>query len=130
MNRTILVIEDEESLLLAIVERLTLAGFHVLGATNGEQALALAARQASIGLVISDLRMPGIGVEQMLKALRSDYPLLQVVFISAYYDQTQIRMLLEQPNTRFIRKPFSLTEIVSAVTQMLDAKQDTGAGGK
>ncbi|MFZ8976944.1 MAG: response regulator, partial [Pseudohongiellaceae bacterium] len=72
----ILVVEDDQSLREAIYETLRLSGFDSVTVSNGEDALALLERQ-KVSLVLSDVQMPEMDGNELLKrvrAVRSDLP--------------------------------------------------------
>ncbi len=74
----ILVVEDDQSLREAIYETLRLSGFDAVTVSNGEDALALLERQ-KVSLVLSDVQMPEMDGNELLKrvrAVRSDLPIV------------------------------------------------------
>ena len=104
---------------MLIAETLRDANFHVLEAASGTEAAILFDNPDRVSLVVTDLHMPGmdgIGLAIHARAQRPDVGLL---FISARSD------LLETSKTpkpyRFLSKPFSMTALVSAVSEMLGA---------
>ncbi len=83
-NGVVLLVEDEE-----IVRRLTARvlsddGYEVLEARNGLEALAVAAAAGRIDLLLTDLKMPGMGGRDLARQLQRDRPGLRVLFVSGY----------------------------------------------
>jgi CheY-like chemotaxis protein len=109
---SILVVDDDPDVREILVESLQTFGYVVEAAAAAEQALALVAEHARIGMLISDVRMPGMsGIElvERARALRSD---LKAILISGYF--------LPQPiNQRFLKKPFHMRELAAAVADEL-----------
>ena len=111
LRRTILVVDDDESvraLCLTFVQR---AGHIGIGAADGEEALALfTQRPSEIDCVLLDLTMPrmdGLSTFRALRAIRPDVP---VILSSGYSEQDATRRFDGEGLTGFIQKPFRLHE--------------------
>ena len=86
--KNILVVDDEPLVLLLLKRVLSEAGYNVLGAESGEDALEVAASFAGrIHLLLTDLTMPGISGQQLSAALVQRRPDLQVIYMSGYCDR-------------------------------------------
>jgi CheY-like chemotaxis protein len=112
---------DDQSPLRAIISRaLVDAGYHVLEADEGTEALELIQHPENhVGLVISDIRMPGMdGYELADRLTQRPHP-MPLIFISGY-GQTGISL----PGSIFL-KPFSMQELLTEVRRLLggDTKQ-------
>ncbi len=80
---TVLVVEDEALLLFAIADELRLAGFEVLEANTAEGALQLLETHESIGVLFSDIDMPGrMDGVKLTKTVRARWPPVKVVLTS------------------------------------------------
>ena len=79
----ILLVDDDPDLLKLISLRLTSAGYRVRTADSGESALASLA-VARPGVVITDLRMPGIDGLQLFEAIHRQHPALPVIILTAH----------------------------------------------
>jgi len=79
----ILVVEDDESLRRVTQVQLEQAGYEVATAANGDEALAMLAR-APQDLVITDLRMPGLGGMQLLRRIKAEHPEVIVIVVTAF----------------------------------------------
>ena len=108
----ILVVDDEQEVRDALVEALTVYGYRVLAAADGEQALTAMRESEGIGMLISDIRMPGMSGQDLAEQARAMNPRLKVLLVSGYFKPQQIR-------ERFLRKPFRIHELVSAVRSEL-----------
>src|SRR5687768_1246575 len=104
---------DDEAPILGIM-RLTLetAGFRVLTATTGEDAIALD-REHDPDAVLLDLVLPDISGMEVLRELRHRRPELPVVVITA--DVTKNQETLPDPSVEYLVKPFEPDELVAAV---------------
>lgn len=70
-KKTVLLVEDEDTMLFALSGALEQAGFAVFSATDGEQGLTLA-REKHPDLILTDLKMPRMGGLEMIQELRKD----------------------------------------------------------
>jgi two-component system cell cycle sensor histidine kinase/response regulator CckA len=109
---TILVVEDEQDLRVAVSKMLRKQNFSVIEAADGRGALDLfQTHQANIDVVLLDLTLPGMTGAEVLKELRRMRPHVEVVVTTAYSkDSAQMAMDEGQP-WLFIRKPYHLSEL-------------------
>jgi DNA-binding NtrC family response regulator len=119
----ILLVDDEE-LVRDLGERtLKRAGYHVITATNGKEALELyGKKQGKIELVILDLLMPEMGGKQCLSELLGMQPKPKVLVASGYSDDVSIEESLRLGAKGFVSKPFRLMELLQQVRRVLDEK--------
>ena len=125
MTRTILIVDDETSILESLQEILEHEGYGVVVAANGKQALAEVARTRP-SLVLTDFMMPHMNGLQLLEALRATPGLeaLPVVMMSAIFRPPE---RAEQLCTAFIAKPFEIDALLEVIRQAL-APQDERTG--
>jgi len=117
---TILLVDDEE-LVLGLGERiLRKAGYRVITATNGEEALKrYATAEEKISLVILDLIMPGMGGKQCLQKLLQIDPNVKVVIASGYSVIEDGDETLTSGWKGFVCKPYNMRELLQTVHQAL-----------
>ena len=116
---TVLVVEDD-TLVRAIARRtLAEAGFSVLEAEDGDQALALAAKLERIDVVLTDVAMPGLGGRDLAQRLSQLRPGLPIIFMSGSTDDDLTRRGLLDPGIPFLEKPFSPQELARVVHDVL-----------
>jgi DNA-binding NtrC family response regulator len=120
-SETILLVEDDESLLRVLSVILHNSGYEVLTARDGEEGLA-AAQSAlqEIDLLVSDMEMPKISGLTLLEKIRGTRPELPVIFISGYTAEVLAGKNLPVRATFFLKKPFSLDEILEMIRGILD----------
>ena len=94
-------------------------GFTVLAASNGEQALDLAAAAGHVDLVITDVQMPHMDGPTLVTTLRRESPDVAVLFMTGYTERRLDGAALGTPAPRLLRKPFGLQDLFDAVTSML-----------
>ena len=98
-----------------------MAGFEVLCATDGPEALALYKREAGrIGVVLLDLTMPQMNGEQVFAALRADNPDVRVVLSSGYSEQEAVKHFHGQGLFGFVAKPYRAKELIARVRAALE----------
>jgi two-component system, cell cycle sensor histidine kinase and response regulator CckA len=127
--RTVLVVDDEEIVRILLTRALSDAGYRVVQAINGVDALTILEHEAdAVDLVICDLIMPvrnGRDVARWLTANRPDLPIL---FISGYplvYLQAHD---LHDPGIPLLRKPFLPSRLLESVEEALTMVGGGGAG--
>jgi CheY-like chemotaxis protein/anti-sigma regulatory factor (Ser/Thr protein kinase) len=117
---TVLVAEDE-AVLRAIAERaLRKAGYTVLLADSGEQAVRMATdHAASIDLLFTDIVMPGIHGIALAKSMRATRPGIRVLITSGYTQDDVVRRGVDMGETPFLAKPYTPSGLVAAVEAAL-----------
>jgi len=116
----ILMVEDEFVLSEAMRVILVEQGHQVDQATNAEQALEMLARQP-YDMLITDLKMPGIGGAGLWEAVRRRWPRLarRVMFSTGDVTRAETQEFLEQTGSPVLTKPFMPEELVGAVARVL-----------
>jgi signal transduction histidine kinase/CheY-like chemotaxis protein len=118
--QTILLLDDEEEL-RAIIERiLRQAGYTVLAARSGTQALQLAERhEAPIDLLLSDVTMPGMAGPEVATKLRQRRPGIPIVFMSGYLRDLLATGTAVPSDVILIEKPFTKAGLLEKVATAL-----------
>jgi two-component system, cell cycle sensor histidine kinase and response regulator CckA len=113
----ILLIEDEPQVQAVTTRILRAFGYSVITAHNERSALAQAETYgASIGLVVSDLVLPGVSGKDLVRRLRGACEHAQVLYISGYSPE-HVGTLSD--GARFLRKPFTAQELLGLVRELL-----------
>ena len=120
--KTILVVDDEQDIILALEILLSDEGFEVITAQNGREALERLAERLP-DVVIMDVMMPILSGPQTLEKMRSDaeYTQIPVIMMSAVkpsIDFTRLKV------SSFIRKPFEISAMLDAIDQVLQGKNN------
>lgn len=117
----VLLVEDEAPVRAFASRALQLRGFTVLEAESAEDALELLEDEGlDVDVFVTDVVMPGIdGPSWVQKALKSR-PDVNVVFVSGYAEETFGDTQAKIPNSVFLPKPFSLTELTETVQRQLN----------
>ena len=117
---TILLVEDEAPVRAFAVRALRLRGLEVLEADNAESALAiLADDRVRADVFVTDIVMPGMDGPAWVRAALRDRPGTRVVFMSGYTEHSLADGALAIPNSVFLPKPFSLSDLIACVENQL-----------
>jgi PAS domain S-box-containing protein len=120
-TETVLVVEDEPLVCAVTVRALSSAGYRVLSAGSGAEALALAARELRpIGLVVSDVVMPGMSGPVVAASLCRQHPGLKVLLVSGYTRDAILERSALPAGTELLEKPFTPPELLKRVRALLD----------
>jgi PAS domain S-box-containing protein len=123
---TILVVDDEETLRLAIATMLRKNGFAVIEAADGEESIELLrAHGTQVELILLDVTLPGLSGPELLARLRSIQPNVTVIITTAYSKECATEMMRGQPNCLFLRKPYPFKELMSLLRTAFGAPTRT-----
>ena len=117
-QRRILVAEDDHLVRDLIVEVLSDAGYDVLKASSGIEAVRLMENPGGINAVVSDLNMPGMDGLEVARQARMHHPGVPVLFVTARPDL--LRASPPPEPFRYLTKPFRVAELTQVVTALLD----------
>jgi two-component system, cell cycle sensor histidine kinase and response regulator CckA len=114
---TILVAEDEISLQMLLSVVLNRAGYSVLVAVDGQEALNVARKyDGAIDLLLTDFKMPGITGVELASQLRMERPEIKVLLISGYLEGIQAR---DDGGFEFLEKPFTPIDLLQQIVKLL-----------
>lgn len=117
-KRTILLVEDEELLRQVVAEKLGDVGYRVLTASNGTEALEIAAKfSGEIDLLITDILMPQLSGTKLAQSMRSARPNLKVLFVSGDSNEKSPPL----GGMSRLDKPFSLKLLAAKVSELLQS---------
>ncbi len=119
---TILIVEDEAAIRSVVKKMLVRAGFRVLEAAEGGEAIQLLhSKAASIDLLFLDMTIPGCSSLEVLSEAMKNRPEMKVILTSAYSEELA-RASLSAPQVRgFVRKPFQLKPLLSTLRNALSS---------
>ncbi|CAN5769010.1 hypothetical protein BH24GEM1_BH24GEM1_17740 [soil metagenome] len=121
VGEVVLVVEDEPSVRMIIGRVLREQGYLVLEASNGGDALALAADRATrIDLVVADVVMPGLGGRELAGRLAERRPGVPILFTSGYTGHDVVERGLIERDWPFLPKPVAPDALARKVRELLD----------
>ncbi|OGK12875.1 MAG: hypothetical protein A2W80_08240 [Candidatus Riflebacteria bacterium GWC2_50_8] len=120
-DETILLVEDENSLLKMTSTTLRHFGYNVFAAaTPGEAREVLSSSREKIQLLITDVIMPEMNGRDLARELKKIRPGLKVLFMSGYTDEVIANHGVLDNNINFIEKPFTMNDLATKVRETLD----------
>jgi PAS domain S-box-containing protein len=123
-HETVLLVEDEAPLRKMLCESLSHAGYLVLEASDGADALSKWEQHASsIDLLLTDVVMPLLNGRELARHLTSVAPGIEVIYMSGYADDVLAYHGNLASGTVLIQKPFSPAELLAKVREVLDARR-------
>jgi two-component system response regulator FlrC len=121
VNDSVLVVEDDAALREALVDTLSAAGLSALAAHDAPSALQVLASE-EVGLVISDVQMPGTNGYELLSSIKQLQPYLPVVLMTAYGTVAQAVAAMREGATDYIVKPFDAQALIDMAQRQLAAR--------
>jgi PAS domain S-box-containing protein len=119
---TVLVVEDDPLVRKVAVRSLGAAGYQVIVAASGTEALEIASRDDAVfDLLLTDVIMPGLNGRQLTEELRRKRPRLRVLYMSGYAQDVISKAGVLDTGIEFLKKPFSLSRLQERVRKVLDA---------
>ena len=117
-HETVLVVDDEVSLLDLSEEILKSEGYKVLRAENAEQALEILSREP-VDVLLSDVVMPGMDGYELAMQVQSLYPSIKIQMISGFSDEHQKKLADNKLHTDRLSKPYSSAELLMKIRTLL-----------
>jgi PAS domain S-box-containing protein len=128
-TETLLVVEDEPALRLVARKILENAGYTVLLASNGDEALTHLRRSVvPIHLMLTDVVMPGMSGPTLVGRMREEGARTRILYTSGYADDALANEGLAGERVQFLAKPYTGTTLLRKVREVLDAKTITAGG--
>lgn len=119
-NETVLVVDDDSSVLTLLVTVLEDAGFNVCSAANGKEALEQYRQHSdNIDLLLTDVILPGMNGRQIASAIHEQDPQLPVIYISGYTDDDQIKRELLKAEAELVLKPIEVNALIEKICTVL-----------
>ncbi|HEX2877829.1 MAG TPA: response regulator, partial [Polyangiaceae bacterium] len=121
-TETVLLVEDEDQVRAVIRAILTRAGYVVVEASNGDDALRLAkSASAPIHLLLTDVVMPGMGGRELAERMSKLLPTLKVLYMSGYTDDAIVHHGVLEAGISFYQKPVTPQALLQRVRDVLEA---------
>ena len=124
-GETILVVDDDDTILRAVVRMLKQYGYKTLQATSGAQARIVAdEHQGPIHLLLTDVVMPGLSGRETAERVLVGRPEMNLIFMSGYTGNAIAHHGVLDPEVNFISKPFSNEDLARKVRMVLDESRE------
>lgn len=125
---SILVVDDDQSILQVLEARLQAAGLKVTAMCNGMQALR-EMEKMPFDMVLTDVRMPGMDGNALLQELKQSWPGVPVMLLTAYGNIPEAVQAIQQGAADYVTKPFDGHELVEGIKALLARTYPMGQGG-
>jgi CheY-like chemotaxis protein len=121
-NETILLVDDEETVLDVGIEILEWLGYTVFPARSGKEAISIISESdVKIDLVILDMIMPEMGGGKTFDLINQVHPNQKVLLSSGYSISGEARQILNRGCNGFIQKPFDIKTLSYKIREILDS---------
>jgi CheY-like chemotaxis protein len=118
-GESVLVVEDDPSVRLLVVEVLRDLGYSAIEAVNADMAVAKLRQSIHFDLMISDVGLPGMNGRQLAELARDILPGLKVLFITGYAANAVNKRAFLADGMDMITKPFDLEKLARKIQEML-----------
>ena len=112
----LLIVDDENRFLVPMAKRLETRGFEVVTVDRGEKALE-AARKTPIDIALVDLKMPGMGGEETLAALKKEHEWMEVVILTGHGSIDSAVKCTRDGACSYLQKPCDFEELISVLAE-------------
>lgn len=114
---SVLIVEDDPTLRMALVDTLELENFHVFEAENGKEAL-LQLMHHDVDVIVSDVQMDEMDGSELLQVVREKYPSIPFVMMTAHASVERAVAAMRDGATDYLQKPFDASSLVNTVSRM------------
>jgi len=118
-QETILVVEDDESVQELVCRILSRAGYDVLRARSGADAVRLAQDRETIHLLLTDVIMPEMSGRVVRERVAAIHPGIKVLYMSGYTDNVMLQHGILEAGVHFLQKPFTAQALARKVREAL-----------
>lgn len=120
MQKSVLVVEDEERFGAMLVKALDRLGYRVSAVTTAEEALAddLALRA---DVVVTDIRLPGMDGFTFGKVLRTRLPTVRIIYMSGQFTDDKSDCTQLVASETLLKKPFTMQSLEASIRHLLDS---------
>ncbi len=116
----VLFVDDEEELVSAVVERLSLRGVEAQGATTGQEALRLL-EEKDFDVAVLDVKMPGLGGLEVVKRIRQTRPGLKIVFLTGHGSKESAEEGMRMGAVDYLMKPVDIETLIKIVRRAVES---------
>jgi CheY-like chemotaxis protein len=119
-GETVLVVEDDPTVRLLMVDVLDELGYRHLEAPHGNAALPILRSRQRIDLLLTDVGLPHMNGRQLAEIARGLRPGLRVLFVTGYAEKAAVRHGFLEPGMEMLTKPFALDALAMKVREMIE----------
>jgi PAS domain S-box-containing protein len=119
-GETVLVVEDDPTVRLLMVDVLDELGYRHVEAPDGATAVPILRSRQRIDLLVTDVGLPNMNGRQLAEIARSARPGLRVLFVTGYAERAAVRHGFLEPGMEMLTKPFALDALAMKVREMIE----------
>jgi PAS domain S-box-containing protein len=119
-GETVLVVEDDPTVRLLMVDVLEELGYRHLEAPDGNAAIPILRSRQRIDLLLTDVGLPNMNGRQLAEIARGVRPGLRVLFVTGYAEKAAVRHEFLEPGMEMLTKPFALDALAMKVREMIE----------
>src|SRR5262244_3258002 len=116
----VLIVDDEEPVLKFVERVMREAGYKTVTAKNGPEAIETAKRVGPLGVLVTDVMMPGMSGDELARVLRQTEPSLKVLYLTGYSDRLFKEKATLWADEAFLDKPCTIKGLCEAVSLILN----------
>jgi PAS domain S-box-containing protein len=121
-GETVLVVDDEPTVRMLVMETLEELGYDAIEANDGPAGLTVLQSEARVDLLVTDVGLPGLNGRQLADAARVTRPGLKVLFMTGYAHNAAIGQgTALEPGMEIMTKPFALDDLAKKIRDMIEA---------
>ena len=117
----ILMVDDEVKFLKAVADRLSMKGFEVTTATNGDDAIS-AAKKGGFDVALLDLQMPGTDGAQLLKILKQNHKFIEIIMLTGHATVDSAVECTKLGAFKYLEKPYDFEKLVESLKEAYHAR--------
>ena len=118
-GETVLVVDDEEMVRKFVERVLREAGYRTVSASDGPEALEVAARLESVDILVTDVMMPQMTGDELARRVRVSTPEIKVLYLTGFSDRLFKEKVTLWADEAFLEKPCSIKGLLQAVSLLL-----------
>jgi PAS domain S-box-containing protein len=119
-GETVLVVEDDPTVRLLMIDVLDELGYRHLEAPDGNAAIPILRSRQRIDLLLTDVGLPHMNGRQLAEIARGLRPGLRVLFVTGYAEKAAVRHGFLEPGMEMLTKPFALDALATKVREMIE----------
>jgi DNA-binding NtrC family response regulator len=117
----VLIVDDEDEFVDAVVERLNLRGFEANGVTTGREAIQLL-EEHTYEILLLDVKMPGLGGLEILRQVKAKRPELKVVLLTGHGSTQDAEEGMRLGAFKYLMKPVNIDDLVEVFREALHGR--------
>ncbi len=119
IRSTIMIVDDEERIRRILSMQLEKSGYNVIPISDGQEALSLIG-QVDIDVIITDIRMPGVTGDQILRYVKTNYPAIPVIMLTGVVDVETAVSIMRSGAYDYLVKPIKKDDLLVTLLRALE----------